>query len=368
MPNAGRPSPRFLRVTLAKTGSAEPSQIQEGHCAQRSSSTPSAILGLSFSCSGDREQLIDWQKQTVMSLATFELGAPEEVRPHVSCRICNSWQASPFLDADGYHIVRCVECGLRYLNPQPSNGELARFYSGFERERSWRGETEEKFDRVIRAMIERFQNSGTVLDIGSSKGNFLIAMRRKGFSVYGVEPSDKNSEFARAVHGIPTFNGTVEAFLSCSAAQQFSVITVLNVLEHLRDPREVVLRLRERLVEGGVLAVVVPDARFHAAIGMIRRLAGFPDPFWLNKRVLVGFDPPQHLCSFEPRTINLLVERCGFRTLMLRNAPVIFNQSILRDIAKISVHALGEFLYRISLGRLVVGYSTFLIARKVENR
>ena len=50
-------------------------------------------------------------------------------------------------------------------------------YSDFDRENSWRGEGEEKFDRAIQRLIQRFPKDGVVLDIGSSKGNFLISMR-----------------------------------------------------------------------------------------------------------------------------------------------------------------------------------------------
>lgn len=270
----------------------------------------------------------------------------------------------PYLELGTYQIVKCPECGLRYVNPQPSDRELDEFYSDFDRQRSWRGETEEKFDRAIKTAIKRFQRSGKVLDIGSATGNFLISMRRAGFEVYGVEPSIKNSGFARETNQIPTFTGTVEAFLSKPNVQRFDVITVLNVLEHLRDPKQVVCRLRERMAEEGVLVVVVPDARFHAVVGRIRAKIGCPDPFWIKKRVLVGFDPPQHLCSFEPLTIRRLLEECGFRQLSVQNAPIIFNRSLARDIAKLCVHALGGFLCRISLGRLVVGYSTLIIARK----
>jgi SAM-dependent methyltransferase len=286
------------------------------------------------------------------------------VRPEVSCRICESRNADPYLKIDEYQIVTCLDCGLRYVNPQPSEKELESFYSGFDSQRSWRGEAEEAFDRSIRATIQRWQSTGAVLDVGSSKGNFLVCMREAGFSVYGIEPSEKNRTFARQQNGIPSFPGTAEAFLLTPITQQFQIITLLNVLEHLRNPKQVLLGLRARLADGGFVVIVVPDCRFHAAVGTLRRLAGSNDPYWIKTRALVGFDPPQHLCSFEPRTLALLVEQCGFEKVLLRNAPVIYNNSFARDIAKFLVHGACEVLYRISLGQLLVGYSTLIIARR----
>lgn len=288
-----------------------------------------------------------------------------EDRVDVGCRICDSRRFSPFLEAHNYCIVECLDCGLRYVNPQPSDRELADFYNRFDEENSWRGKAEEEFDRAMRKLILRFQNGGAVLDIGSSKGNFLISMRNAGFAIYGVEPSARNAEFARAVNGIPTCTGTVEEFLLTPVRQQVNVITLLNVLEHLRDPKRVLLKLRERLVDGGLVIIVVPDARFHAVLGSARWKLGFSDPYWMNQRLLVGFDPPQHLCSFEPRTITLLLERCGYRKVALRNAPVISRGSVGRVAVKKVVRAFSELFRYLSFGQLVVGYSTVMVARKV---
>jgi SAM-dependent methyltransferase len=256
---------------------------------------------------------------------------------------------------------------LRYVNPQPSEGELAKFYTAFDRESSWRGDGEEGFDRKIRDLVLRYCSAGSVLDIGSSRGNFLIAMSAAGFTPFGVEPSEQNSEFARMVNRIPTFTGSIEDFVTVAPRRGFDVVTMLNVLEHLRNPREVLLGVRNLMSEHGIVAVVVPDARLHAAVGEFRRKLGVRDAFLMDreKHPLVGFDPPQHLCSFEPRTIRLLLERCGFETLLVRNAPVIFNQDIWKNAAKIVLHTCSEILFWMSASRLLFGYSTLIIGRRL---
>jgi hypothetical protein len=125
--------------------------------------------------------------------------------------------------------------------------------------------------------------------------------------------------------------------------------------------------LRELLCEGGVIVLAVPDARLHALIGHIRKKLRTSDPFWMNstRHPLVGFDPPAHLCSFEPGTIAKLVESCGFRTIALRNAPVIINQDIWKNVAKTVLHAFSELFYFASRGSVVLGYSTLIAARRV---
>jgi SAM-dependent methyltransferase len=296
-----------------------------------------------------------------------DLVAFQELRPAVSCRICGSLQCADYVRARGYTIVQCADCGLRYVNPQPSEGELARFYAAFDRESSWRGDGEEGFDRKIRDLVLRYCFSGSVLDIGSSRGNFLIAMSAAGFTPFGVEPSKQNSEFARTVNRIPTFTGSIEDFVAAAPRRSFDVVTMLNVLEHLRNPREVLLGLRNLMSEQGIVVVVVPDARLHAAVGEFLRKLGVQDPYLMDrqKHPLVGFDPPQHLCSFEPRTIRLLLERCGFEILLVRHAPAIFNHDKWKNVAKLVLHSWSEILFWMSAGRLLIGYSTLIIGRRL---
>jgi SAM-dependent methyltransferase len=293
--------------------------------------------------------------------------APSVTREAVSCRLCSSTNFEPYLEGRGFTIVGCSDCGLYYVNPQPSSYELGQLYSTYDSGDQWR-QGEEHFNSAVARAVTRFKQGGTALDVGSGSGNFLRAMRRVGFSVCGVEPSETGSAYAREHHGIETFTGSIEQFLSSGADRQFDVVSILNVLEHLKDPAHVLRSLRAILGPAGVLAVVVPDARLHAVIGGIRKRLGASDPYWMNteRHPLVGFDPPDHLCSFEPHTVARLVEKCGFRVLRVRNAPVVFNQDRWKNASKLVARGFSEVLYRGTFGKVVFGYSTLVIARKEE--
>jgi len=286
-------------------------------------------------------------------------------RETVSCRVCSASTFTPYLTARGYSIVQCDGCGLRYVNPQPGLEELEQIYAAYDHGDQWRN-GEEKFNQGVKRIILHYKRGGSALDVGCGSGNFLRCLRAEGFSVLGVEPSKTGSAYTQSAHGIETFHGTVEAFIASGTNRRFHVVTALNVLEHLKDPASILVQLLQLMRNDGILTLVVPDARLHALLGETRRRLGFSDPFWINTEhhPLVGFDPPHHLCSFDPKTISQLLKRCGFEPVCLRAAPLVFNADRWKNMAKRVLYSLSEALYWLTFRQITLGYSTLLVARK----
>jgi len=287
-------------------------------------------------------------------------------RQTVACHLCSGTDEVTYLEARGYRIAQCRGCGLWFVNPQPTVEELRQFYARYDDGEQWRN-GEEHFNRGIRRAIRRIRPSGTVLDIGCGSGNFLRCMKEVGFSVFGIEPSESGSQFAREEHAIEIYHGMIEDYFAAHRGRKFDVITLLNVLEHLTNPAQTLLQLRQILSADGVLAIVVPDARFHDLIGRLRHLVGFSDAYWLEQSFLVGFWPPNHLCSFQPRTITSLLQRCGLRVIALRNAPVILNPDIRRNAGKFLVRWVSQIVYYLTFQRVLVGYSTLVLAQREQD-
>jgi SAM-dependent methyltransferase len=243
--------------------------------------------------------------------------------------------------------------------------ELRQFYAAYDDGEQWRN-LEEHFNRGVRKAIMRMKRSGAVLDVGCGSGNFLRCMKQAGFSAFGIEPSGSGSQYGRESHGIDIFHGMIEDYAKQNFDRQFDAITLLNVLEHLTQPAQIVLQLRRALAPEGVLAVIVPDARFHDLIGRFRRLLRIADPFYIERpnSFLSGFKLPDHLSSFQPNTISSLLRHCGFRVVAIENAPVVFNPSPYRNFAKLSVFWTSRALHCVTFRQVLVGYSTLVLARK----
>lgn len=150
----------------------------------------------------------------------------------------------------------CKTCGLQaqFPRPEPESLYTEEYYTG-KQDFSYRDERDtEKFDRYVwfarLRNIMKFKSSGNFLDIGCSFGGFLECAREKGFVPYGVEISPFAAGKAEA-RGFKVWQGQ---FLDADLPENFfDVITLVEVIEHLEDPKRVFDKLTRILRPGGLL-------------------------------------------------------------------------------------------------------------------
>jgi 2-polyprenyl-3-methyl-5-hydroxy-6-metoxy-1,4-benzoquinol methylase len=201
--------------------------------------------------------------------------------------------------------VACAGCGLARVDPMPAGERLKEFYER-EYRLDYKGVRQPKPHQVFRAgclAVERFKTAadllpahGRILDIGCGAGEWLYVLGRRGYQARGLEADPGYASFGRRELGVEVDCETAgEAQFGEGA---FEAITMFHVLEHLREPLEVLRRCREWLAESGVLVLEVPNIasrhqhpvkRFHEA----------------------------HLYGFTPETLALAAARAGFVKLRL---------------------------------------------------
>ncbi|MBX7144994.1 MAG: class I SAM-dependent methyltransferase [Oligoflexia bacterium] len=115
---------------------------------------------------------------------------------------------------------------------------------------------------------ETLAKNFSVLDVGVGDGSFVMALRNKGFSeLYGVEIDPRAREAAGPLYI------RIEPTLDAFAAQEFDLILLLDVLEHLTEPFAFFEQVCKLLKPGGTLLVSVPNVahwsvRFQLLLGM----------------------------------------------------------------------------------------------------
>lgn len=235
------------------------------------------------------------------------------------CPICGQAGAQKWLRApdrlhgrqEKYTLVRCPGCSLVWLHHPPQPEEMHVHYTeayhklisgagGPNPARRWR-------DR--KTTLERYEQSGMLLDLGCSSGSFLQCMRSKSWKLYGVEMSAEEARTAEARTGAQVFVGVVPD--APFAPESFDVITCFDVLEHMYEPRRVVAKVKEWLKPGGIFYVQVPN--IDSAEG---RVFG---KYWH------GLELPRHLFHYSPASLRSLAKTAGLQEVSLetRRNPAV---------------------------------------------
>ena len=146
-------------------------------------------------------------------------------------------------------------------------------------------------------LLTRRPPPGRLLDVGCGAGDFLAVAVAAGYEAEGIDVSEAAAEICRE-KGLKARSGDL---LEEDFDDRFDVITLWDVVEHLRDPIAVLRRAGELLRPGGLLFAKVP------AFGdlSVRLSATFPRFAGL----LLG--APSHVQYFTKSTLKTAVERAG---------------------------------------------------------
>lgn len=244
------------------------------------------------------------------------------------CVACQHEEFEPVFRKEGYKLMRCRGCGLTFIQNPPDESALQELYSfdtGYHEDLESSNETSAYHLRNAKAhlrYLERYRQTGSLLDIGCSAGFFLEQARQKGFQVQGVEYSADSAAVAQE-KGLDVFVGTLEAF---NTEQRFDVITLWDVIEHVRDPLETLRIAKSLLSPEGYLFLETPniDGLFpKASYQLAERLDFWPHP-----------EPPGHLFQFSGATITDILSKAGFETekVLHRRIPVSYSFGSFKEV------------------------------------
>lgn len=216
------------------------------------------------------------------------------------CPLCGGERSSLFDRRlfRGHEVINCLceNCGLVYQSPRMTEAESVAFYA-----REYRLLYEGSADpttrntSVQRARAEslaafaqpHIQKLARHLDIGCSLG---ILLQRFEDTYHcqpvGIEPGEAHRDYARKA--ALTIYATLEE-LEKHEKDRFDLVSMSHVLEHLPDPVEYLMHLREKILSpGGWLLLEVPNLYAH-------------DSFEIA-----------HIVSYSTHTLAQTVRKAGF--------------------------------------------------------
>ena len=228
------------------------------------------------------------------------------------CPICSCESDSAFQlydDRYGYPgrfwLMHCTECDHRFLQGADfSDTQIQALYSDYYPRRSMRPEDYSAdversgfaawLDGAKASAFRWVPREVKVLDIGCGFGQALGYHANRGCEVWGVE-SDENIRRIADLHG---FKVRVGVFKPEEFPQEyFDVVTMDQVIEHMKDPIGTLAGVRKVLKPDGIAILSTPNAAGWGARVFGRR--------WIN------WHAPYHLHFFTRRSMKFAVNRAG---------------------------------------------------------
>lgn len=269
---------------------------------------------------------------------------------------CKPWPA-------GGQLHLCLRCGTLQKSPDAVwLDEMQRIYdsytiyhlSGGEEQPCYQAHTGQLksrsaclFDHLVGEVS--LPEHGRLLDVGCGNGGLLrtFSQHRPHWTLAGTEFNDKYRSLVESIPGVEQlYTGALS-----DVPGQFDAATMVHVLEHIPWPSQTLDQLRERLVDGGMLVVVLPDSHLnpfdlviadhctHFDEASVRGLLlrhGF-EPFlitteWIRKeRVVLARKVRTTIERYEfsaPETLSRAADSIAFLRQLLQSARHLREQSV----------------------------------------
>ena len=245
----------------------------------------------------------------------------------------------------GVDIYTCPTCGciMADLEFVPEQYESASYYTmAFKTKAEIEGEWGFRWRYCLKT-LKNYTAASKLLDVGAGNGYFVYLARTEfGLQADGLEISAAEADYARDTFGIELLRGDLSV-----VTEKYDTITSFNVLEHVKQPTELLKEMSSQLLPGGLLVVTTPNPSC-----IHRRLRG------LHKWNMVC--PPHHINLFTKTALSEMLVREGFDVLEYSTLSTYIN-----SVRKIDTQSL--VLRRAAFQALKtaqLGADHFMICRK----
>src|SRR5215467_12257505 len=218
------------------------------------------------------------------------------------CPACDHVTEQQFLySLNSCNILRCWACGLGHAETRTFNPETyytAEYFSGSKSDGyadylAAEPVLRKEFSRTV-AFIRQWCRGGRLLEIGCAYG-FFLNEAKKYFDVSGIELAADAATYCQR-SGLAVLQGMADE-TTLRRDEKMDAIVMLDVIEHLPDPRGTLALLVRHLAPGGIIVITTGDFGSVAA-----RLCG---KYW---RLMT---PPQHLWFFGRESIIRMAGSLG---------------------------------------------------------
>ena len=212
-------------------------------------------------------------------------------------------------------ICKCQNCSLLFTNPRPKEEKIGPYYDFpeyYSHEKNNKNLTQLIYNKVRNyavlqkvKLISELKEPGKLLDYGCGTGEFLQAAELKGWTIKGIEPTEKARNQANQILDGKVF----ENIELLEDKKKFDVITLFHVLEHIHTLRKTTKKIIKHLKSDGYILIAVPNPTSFDALKYRENWA--------------GWDVPRHLYHFNETAITNFEQI--FDLELVRTVPMPFD-------------------------------------------
>lgn len=168
------------------------------------------------------------------------------------------------------------------------------------------------------------QKKQKVLEVGCGSGGLLFLLKELGFSVEGLEMSAKVVDFAKNHFHLDIKLGSFET--QQYEDQSFDMIILMDVIEHLLDPKKALDICRRILKPDGILVIQCPRYIEGTTYSELQKS---------KDRFLEMLLPKEHLHLLSRKSILALLEKTGFTSTHFQRALFPYDMFLVTSPAQL---------------------------------
>jgi 2-polyprenyl-3-methyl-5-hydroxy-6-metoxy-1,4-benzoquinol methylase len=218
------------------------------------------------------------------------------------CLACERDQSRLLGRKNQFDLWQCLHCGAIFTHTQIDDSALNDIYNHYYDGAGFEMPTvvAQSLERVVLS-FERFRVTGRILDIGYGEGGLLQIAEKFNWQCFGTEISPGALAYGKESGWIVADQAEDDPRFM---PQGFDVVTMIELLEHVPNPQQVLQSAARWLRPGGLLYLTTPNAE-----SLNQRLLG------LKWSVIA---PPEHIALWTPKGMRHALAKAGFQDLRIR--------------------------------------------------
>lgn len=224
------------------------------------------------------------------------------------CNLCGSKKGKTFLTwKQKYELISCTKCNS--VSPNINFKNESKFIESVYNDKIY---TKKAFEAIFKNYQYRKKKFGKerydycikrlglntkdkILDLGCGFGYFINYLKSKKIYAKGIEPSKNITEYCKSKLKLNVTSDKLEN----EKNNYYNLITLFDVLEHLKDPCTYFKTINKKLKKNGFCVAYTPNIHSfsYALMGS-------------NQNTMLPFE---HLCFFNEKSLKYLAQKSGFK-------------------------------------------------------